>query len=68
MGLGLRWRAGEAGSGREKGRLAEARGLAPTREMWPRETGPWLLGALTPDGRGRGQQEVGTVGKLGRKK
>lgn len=59
--------AGEAGSGREKGRLAEGKGLAPTREKWARETGAWLLGALTRHGSSCGQQEVGALGKLGRK-
>lgn len=40
----------------------------PQERQRHRETGPWLLMALKPKGGGRGQQEVGAAGKLGRKK
>lgn len=71
-GRGSQRRAGEAGSGREKGRLAEGKGLALESGRYEREvdTGDGTLAAQCSDthGSGRGQQEVGALGKLGRKK
>lgn len=60
-------REAEGKPGRVQG--SDPGGPAPTREReGHRETGPWLLTALKPKGGGRGRQEVGAVGKLGREK
>ena len=68
-------RRGQAGSGREEeGRLGRVRepgldSLSPhDRETQAQGDGPRLLSALKPGGGGRGQQEVGAAGRLGRKK
>lgn len=65
---------GDRGPDRGRGEARQSAGVRPWRSgphgerEGHRETGPRLLTALKPKGGGRGQQEVGAVGKLGRKK
>lgn len=70
-----RSRQTEARAERKRGGPAECSDLAgqessPTSEAWAQGDGTLLLTALKPGGshRSRGQQEVGAVGKLARKK
>lgn len=74
MGAGLRQRTeGTEAQTEKEGKPGSVQGSdlggpAPQERERHRETGPWLLMALKPKGGGRGQQEVGAVGKRGRKK